>query len=85
MCVYAPNDPRGKAEFFFRLLEIHVFRVTSVLGGEFNCIDNLELDKVGGDSLAGDKGSVEFNGFADSLSIKDIFRVKFQETNVQQA
>ena len=47
------------------------------LGGDFNCIDSLELDKAGGDSLAGDKGSVELKDCADSLSLCDVFRVKF--------
>ena len=47
------------------------------LGGDFNCIDSLELDKAGGDYLAGDKGSVELKDFADFLSLCDVFRVKF--------
>ena len=33
-------------------------------GGDFNCIESLELDKAGGDALAGDKGSVELKDFA---------------------
>ena len=48
------------------------------LGGDFNCIDSLELDKAGGDYLAGDKGSVELKDFADSSSLCDAFRVNFQ-------
>ena len=47
------------------------------LGGDFNCIDSLELDRAGGDYLAGDKRSVELKDFADSLSLCDVFRVTF--------
>ena len=46
------------------------------LGGDFKCINNLQLNKVGGDPLAGDKGSKELNDSVDSLPIKDVFRVK---------
>ena len=77
MCIYAPNDPRGRSKFFSGLWR-HTFPGISLfLGGDFNCIDSLELDKAGGDPLVGDKGSVELRGFADSLSLCDVFRVKF--------
>ena len=47
------------------------------LRSDFNCIDSPELDKAGSDSLFGDKGSVELKDFEDSLSLCDVFRVKF--------
>ena len=50
-------------------------------GGDFNCIDSLELDIAGGNSQAGDKGSVELKDFADSLSLCDVSRVKFLKRN----
>ena len=57
-------------------METCIPRDTSVFGGgDFNCIDSLELDKAGGDALAGDKDSVELRDFAESLSLCDIFRV----------
>ena len=77
MCVYAPNDPRRRSEFFSDLWR-HAFPgIPLFLGGDFNCIESLELDKAGGDALAGDKGSVELKDFADSVSICDVFRAKF--------
>ena len=51
------------------------------LEGDFNCIENLELDKAGGDALAGDKGSAELKDFVDSVSLCDVFRVKFPQRN----
>ena len=71
MCVHAPNDPKCRSEFFSDLWR-HTFPgIPLFLGGDFNCIESLELDKAGG------KGSVELKDFADSLSICDVFRVKF--------
>ena len=37
------------------------------------------MHKAGGDAQDGDKVSVELNDFADSLSLCDVFRVKFPE------
>ena len=76
MCVYTPNDPKSRSEFFSDLWR-HTFPgIPLFLGGDFNCIESLELDKAGADALAGDKGSVELKDFADSVSICDVFRVK---------
>ena len=77
MCVYAPNDPRGRSEFFSDLWRHALPRIPLFLGGDFNCIESLELDKAGGDAFAGDKGSVELKDFADSVSICDVLRAKF--------
>ena len=46
MCVYAPNDPRGRSEFFSDLWR-HAFPgIPLFMAGDFNCIDSLELNKV---------------------------------------
>ena len=79
MCIYAPNDPRGRSDFFQTCGDTRFPGIPLFLGGDFNCIDSLELDKAGGDYLAGDKGSVELKDFADSLSLCDVFRVKFSK------
>ena len=77
MCIYAPNDPRGRSELFSDLWRCTFPGIPLFLGGDFNCIESLELDRAGGDYWAGNKGSVELKNFADSLSLCDIFRVKF--------
>ena len=77
ICIYAPNEPMGRSEYFSGFWR-HTFPgILLFLGDDFNCIDNLELDKAEGDYLAGDKGSVELKDFADSLSLCDVLRVKF--------
>ena len=71
MCVYAPNDPRGRSKFFSGLWRHKFPRIPLFLGSDFNCIDSPGLDKAGGgDSLFGDKGSVKLKDFADSLSLR---------------
>ena len=70
--------PKGQIGIFSGLWK-HTFPVIPLfLGDDFNCIDSPELDKSGGDSLFGDNGSVELKDFADSLSLCDVFRVKFK-------
>ena len=49
MCIYAPNDPRDRSEFFSDLWR-HTFpRIPLCLRGDFNCIESLELDRAGGE------------------------------------
>ena len=56
--VYAPNEGRDRVLFFdYVYTLLHSNRVT-VLGGDFNCVEDLGLDKVGGSVLAGSLGSV---------------------------
>ena len=77
MCIYAPNDCMGRLEFFSDLWRHTFFGIPLFFGGDFNCFKNLELDRAGSEYRAGDKGSVELKDFANSLSLCDIFRVKF--------
>ena len=63
------------------------FMLLMILGADqssfLTCGDtHTELDKAGDDALAGDKGSVELKGFADSVSICDVLRVKFPTRNL---
>ena len=75
LCIYAPNDPRDKSEFFSDLWR-HTFpKIPLFLGGDLNCIKNLESDKARGDALAGHKRSAELKDFVDSMSLCDVFRV----------
>ena len=45
--------------------DMHSLGYLCLYGGDFNCIDSLELDKARGDAQAGDKGSVELRDFSD--------------------
>ena len=69
---------KGQVGIFSGLWRHTCPRIPLFLGGDFNCIDSLELDKAGGDYLAGDKGSVELKDFADSLSLVTSLGSNFQ-------
>ena len=77
MCIYAPNDSWGRSEFFSDLWRNTFPGIPLFLGGGFNCIESLEVDRAGGEYRAEDNGSVELKDFPDSLSLCDVFRVKF--------
>ena len=72
MCIYAPNDPRGRSEFFLDLWRHTLAEIPLLLGGDFDCIDSLELDRVG------DKGSIELKEFEYSSSLYDVLGLNFQ-------
>ena len=52
---------------------LHSNRVT-VLGGDFNCVEDLGLDKAGGAALAGALGSVPLLGIRRDFELVDAFR-----------
>ena len=77
MCICMLQMTQGAGRSFSGLWR-HTFPgIPLFFGGDFNCTDSPELDKAGGDLLFGDKGSVELKDFANSLSLCDVFRVKF--------
>ena len=79
LCICALYDPRGKSKFFSDLRRHTFHGIPLLLGSDFNCIEYLELDKAGGDAQASDKGSVQLKDFVDSVSLCDVYRIKFPE------
>lgn len=71
--VYAPNN-YCEHETFFGTLWCLVFRnVDTIMSGNF---PDILFNKWGGDNTFGDKGITHLHAFADSLSLKDVYRVK---------
>ena len=72
--VYAPNVGGDRVLFFnFVYTLLHSNRVT-VLGGDFNCVEDLGLDKAGGAVLAGALGSVPLLEIRRDFNLVDAFR-----------
>ena len=73
--VYLPNSVRERR---LVLQELHnglnSNRVT-VCGGDFNFVEDLRMDKLGGDSLAGDGGAQIMRAIRSGFSLVDAFRV----------
>lgn len=57
--VYAPNDEGDRNIFFDELYPICITQRNIILGGDFNCVLNIQLDKIGGNPLSSLAGSVK--------------------------
>ena len=72
--IYAPNDSSDRSEF---LSSLHPLCTTSrevVLGGDFNYVDNILLDKAGGDSEHGTTGRDMMQSITNNCKLADAFR-----------
>lgn len=75
--IYAPNDGADRVEF---LSSLHPLCTTSrelILGGDFNYVDNILLDKEGGDSAHGTYGRDVIHSITQNCKIADAFRYLF--------
>ena len=72
--VYAPC-PIGERAAFFQMLPPHIRGgVPTIIGGDFNCIFNTYLDKLGGDSQAGSTALEALTDLLKSFNLTDVFR-----------
>ena len=78
--VYAPNIVSDRKVFFDTFWQYTFRHVPLIVGGDFNCVPNVQKDKFGGDNTFGDKGVTELHSFTDSQSLVDIYRSKFPNT-----
>jgi len=77
LCIYAPNTPSDRVPFFDSLSSLAPPNSSSstIIAGDFNCILDPKLDKVGGNHDSGSEGSLELSFFTDSLMTRDSFRI----------
>ena len=73
--VYAPNAP-GSRPLFFENLDEHLFPDGDTLvGGDFNMVEDIQLDRSGGTpNSAHEKGKVELNQVKLDNDLVDIWR-----------
>ena len=72
--IYAPC-PVGERATFFDLLPSHIRGgLPTIIGGDFNCIEDLYLDKLGGDTQPGKTALNSLRALTSSFSLVDIFR-----------
>ena len=57
LCLYAPTDGSERIAFFATLDRYITTRRSIILGGDLNCMLDLNLDKRGGNSSLGDTGA----------------------------
>ena len=72
--IYAPC-PIGERAAYFQTLPAHIRGgVPTIIGGDFNCISNVYLDKQGGDSQAGSSALDALMDLLKSFNLIDVFR-----------
>lgn len=72
--VYAPVIPRERKQFFNSLNHYLHGKYTIILGGDFNCVTDVSLDKCGGNDLYGNLASENLINVCEDHHIVDAFR-----------
>ena len=77
ICVYAPNDSRERKLFFNGLSQFLVCDKFICFGGDFNCVENIHLDKSGGNLVFGAQGAEQLSIIKQDFFLLDPFREKY--------
>lgn len=72
--IYAPNKPQDRKEFYDTLWHYKPGSNNLILGGDFNCVEDISLDKQGGNLLVGQEGMTELNHFKHVNDLLDTWR-----------
>ena len=75
--IYAPTDVKERRDFFNSLDHLLVGRKNFILAGDFNCIEDLRLDKDGGNPESGNKGAEILKNLCATFNLTDVFRRKY--------
>lgn len=78
--IYAPNVPRERKDFFNDLYSIVLCAKPVILGGDFNCVAHLGLDKQGGNRNKGKEGWQELSSLIQDFDLIDCFRSRYPNT-----
>jgi len=72
--VYAPNNHAERVSWFDDLHRWFIGDKAIILGGDFNCIENVNIDKVGGNYAYGDRGADMLSSFRNNYRLVDAYR-----------
>ncbi len=72
--IYAPNKVSDRVEFFDSLSSVIKGGCPTILAGDFNCLEDIYLDKLGGDLDAGLSDIISLQSFLSSHNLIDVFR-----------
>ena len=78
LSVYVPNDRTERSDFLDNLPHFLVTTRNLILGGDFNCVENIDLDKSGSQNF-GSHGSIQIQEIKQNFGLADIFRVLYPE------
>ena len=74
VCVYGPNDHADRKVFLTNLHSHLCSNRVSILGGDFNFVEDLSLDKTGGDPRSGNIGRLQMLHIRTDFRLVDAFR-----------
>lgn len=74
--VYAPNRESDRKEFITSLGQFLTGNSFLILGGDFNFVENTDLDKVGGNLQRGSVGMEEMSALKRDYNLVDLFRTR---------
>ena len=74
VCIYAPNLASDRRDFLTGLQPVCTTSRHVILGGDFNFVEDLGLDKAGGNSTTGNLGSTEVRSLSRDCELHDSFR-----------
>ena len=77
VCVYGPNDHVERKAFLASLHSHLGGNRIVILGGDFNFVEDLSLDKTGGDPRAGNIGRAQMGQIRSDFHLTDTFRLMF--------
>lgn len=80
--VYAPTIPNQRKDFFNDLWPLLTGTNNRLLGGDFNCIADPTIDKLGGNPLSGTDGYKELNEITLALHLEDIWRKTHEDDKI---
>jgi len=72
--VYAPNNHAQRGPWFNDLHRWFLGDKLCILGGDFNCVENQKLDKVGGNADYGAVGGDILTSFRNNYRLVDAYR-----------
>ena len=75
--IYAPITAKERKAFFSSFAYYLKGKHPLILGGDFNCVVNNNLDKRGGSDVYGEFGSENLKSICSDFKLVDTFRTKF--------
>ncbi len=80
--IYAPTVPRERKEFMGKIWNYKTGDTNLILGGDFNCVEDPQMDKLGGNPTAGTIGTEELRDFIDQNKLTDIWRKQHPQDRI---
>ena len=72
--VYSPNNIAERKTFFKKIDRYLIGTIPSIIGGDWNMVENINLDKINGNHQRGNEGVSELNSLKSAYSLNDPYR-----------